>query len=136
MCSLLGQHCSIHHEAVPHAAIPDSTNHFSLVNTLGESELDSACSIKGFQLFGGEFQIQTGEIVLELRCLPRSHDRDYWHCLLPQPRECDLRHAATSLFGDRLHRRDDPWALQVLQQCSTSACAERKSIGWNPASVT
>jgi len=34
------------HEAVPHAAIPDSTNHFSLVNTLGESELDLACSIE------------------------------------------------------------------------------------------
>ena len=107
MCSLLGQHSSIHHEAVPYAAIPGSTNHFSLVNTLGESELDSACSIEGFQLFGGEFQIQTGEIVLELRYLPRSNDRDYWHRLMPQPGECDLRHAATGLFGDRLHSRDD-----------------------------
>src|ERR1700730_286875 len=62
-------------QAIPHAAIPDSTNHFSLVNTLGESELDSACSIEGLQLFGGEFQIQTGEIVLELRYLPRPPDR-------------------------------------------------------------
>src|ERR1700726_3161141 len=110
MCSLLGQHSSIHHEgAVPYAAIPGSTNHFSVVNTLGESELDSACSIEGFQLFGREFQIQTGEIVLELRYLPRSNDRDYWHLLMVQPGECDLRHAATGLFGNRLysqyHRR-------------------------------
>src|SRR6266481_5295196 len=66
-------------QAIPHAAIPDCTNHFSLVNTLWKSEFDSACSIEGFQLFGGEFQIQTGEIILELRYLSRSYDRDYWH---------------------------------------------------------
>src|SRR4030088_1305962 len=98
---------ALEQEAIPHSAIPDCTNHFSLVNTLGESELDSACSIEGFQLFGGEFQIQTGEIVLELRYLPRSDDRDYWHRFVAQPRECDLRHATTNLFGDRLHSRDD-----------------------------
>src|SRR4029077_1784699 len=103
MCSLLGQHSSIHHEVVPHAAIPDSTNHFSLVNTLGESEFDLACSIERFQLFGGGLQIQTGEIVLELRYLPRSYDRDYGHRAMAQPGECDLRYAATGLFGDRLH---------------------------------
>src|SRR5258707_3780900 len=107
MCSLLGQHSSLKHEAVPHAAIPDSTNHFSLVNTLGESEFDLACSIERCQLLGGEFQIQTGEIVLELRYLPRSYDRDYGHRSMAQPGECDLRHAATGLFGDRLHGRDD-----------------------------
>src|SRR6202048_617013 len=95
-------------QAIPHAAIPNCTNHFSVVNTLRESGFDSACSIEGFQLFGGEFQIQTGEIVLELRYLPRSNDRDYWHGLVAQPGECDLRHAATGLFGDSLHRRDDP----------------------------
>ena len=94
-------------EAILHAAIPNGTNHFSLVNTLGESGLDSACSIEGFQLLGGEFQIQTGEIVLELRYLPRSNDGDHWHGSMPQPGECNLRHAATGLFGDRLHRRDD-----------------------------
>ena len=87
-------------EAIPHAAIPDSTNHFSLVNTLGESEFDLACSVEGFQLFGGEFQIQTGEIVLELRYLARANDWNYWHRLMAQPRECDLRHAATGLLGD------------------------------------
>ena len=58
-------------QAIPRAAISYRTNRFSLVNALGESGLDAACSIKGFQLFGGEFQIQTGEIVLELRYLPR-----------------------------------------------------------------
>src|SRR5712692_10563286 len=94
-------------QAIPRAAIPNCTNHFSVVNTLGESRFDSACSIEGFQLFGGEFHIQTGEIVLELRYLPRSNDRDYWHRLMAQPGECDLRHAATGLFGDRLHSRDD-----------------------------
>src|SRR5260221_1014503 len=76
---------ALKHEAVPHAAIPDSTNHFSLVNTLWESEFDLACSIERFQLFGGEFQIQTGEIVLQLRYLPCSDDRDYWHRPIAQP---------------------------------------------------
>jgi hypothetical protein len=50
-------------QAIPDAAIPDCTNRFSLVNTLGESEVDSARAVDGFQLFGGEFQIQTGEII-------------------------------------------------------------------------
>src|SRR6266404_3275967 len=94
-------------QAIPHAAIPNCTNHFSVVNTLRESRFDSACSIEGFQLFGGEFQIQTGEIVLELRYLPRSYDRDYGRRSMAQPGECDLRQAATGLFGDRLHSRDD-----------------------------
>src|SRR5712671_7376835 len=105
MCSLLGQHSSIHHEAVPHAAIPDTTNHFSLVNTLWESDFDLACSVEGFQLFGGEVQIQTGEIVLELRYLPRSNDRDYGHSPMAQPGEYNLRHAASGLFGNRLYSR-------------------------------
>src|ERR1700704_1349589 len=96
---LLPETIALEQEAIPHAAIPNCTNHFSLVNTLGESELDSACSIEGFQLFGGENEIQTGEIVLELRYLPRSDDRDYRHRLMAQPGECDLRHAATGLFG-------------------------------------
>src|SRR3981081_1365610 len=98
---------ALEQEAIPHSAIPDCTNHFSLVNTLGESEFDLTCSIEGFQLFGGELQIQTAEIVLELRYLPRSNDRDYRHRLVAQPGECDLRHAAAGLFGDRLHSRDD-----------------------------
>src|SRR6266550_3737898 len=38
-------------QAIPRAAIPDCTNHLSVVNTLRESGFDSACSIKGFQLF-------------------------------------------------------------------------------------
>ncbi len=92
-------------QTIPRAAIPHCTNHFSVVNTLRESGFDSACSIEGVQLFGGEFQIQTGEIVLELRYLPRSNDRDYWHCSMAQPRERDLRHAATGLFGNRLYSR-------------------------------
>ena len=41
--------------------------HFSLVNTLRESEDRFGLLHRGFQLFGGEFQIQTREIVLELR---------------------------------------------------------------------
>jgi hypothetical protein len=44
-------------QAIPHAAIPNCTNHFSVVDTLGEAVLDLACSIEGLQLFGGEFQI-------------------------------------------------------------------------------
>src|ERR1700704_1626874 len=92
-------------QAIPRAAISNCTNHFSVVNTLRESRFDSACSIEGFQLFGGEFQIQTGEIVLELRYLPRSHDRNYWRRLMAQPGECDLRHAVTGLFGNRLSSR-------------------------------
>src|SRR6266851_4103181 len=103
-------------QAIPRAAIPNCTNHFSVVNTLRESRFDSACSIEGFQLFGGEFQIQTGEIVLELRYLPRSYDRDYRHRLVAQPRERDLRHAATGLFGDRLHSRDDRYRSLFLRK--------------------
>src|SRR3982074_142341 len=95
-------------QAIPRAAISNCTNHFSVVNTLRESGFDSACAIEGFQLFGGEFHIQTGEIILDLRCLPRSHDRDYWHRLMAQPGECDLRHAATGLFGNRLYSRYHP----------------------------
>ena len=92
-------------EAIPHTAIPDSTNHFSFVNTLWESEFDLACSVEGFQVFGGELEIQTGEIVLELRYLARSNEWDYWHRLIAQPDERYLGHAAADLRGDRLHRR-------------------------------
>src|ERR1700720_2335402 len=95
----------VEQQPIPRAAIPNCTNHFSVVNTLRESRFDSACSIEGFQLFGGEFQIQTGKIVLELRYLPRSYDRDPWPRLMAQPGECDLRHAATGLFGNRLYSR-------------------------------
>src|SRR6266404_7881420 len=116
--------------AMPHAAISSCTDHFSVVNTLRESELDSACSIEGFQLFGGEFQIHTGEIVLELRYLPRSHDRDYWHRFVAQPRERDLRHAATNLSGDRPHRRDDPRReLFVGKEFLHSLIAHPPSVG-------
>src|SRR3982074_1377695 len=107
---------ALYQEAIPHSAIPDCTNHFSLVNTLGESEVDSACAVEGFQLFGGEFHVQTGEIVLELRYLPRSYDRDYGHRSMAQPGECDLRHAATGLFGSRRHRRDDRRRTLVLRK--------------------
>jgi len=96
---------ALEQQAIPHAAIPDGTNHFSRVNTLWESEFDLACSIEGFHLFGGQHEIQTAEIVLELRHLPRSNDRDYWHRSMAQPGECDLRHAATGLFGNRLYSR-------------------------------
>src|ERR1700686_2221843 len=72
-------------EAIPHAAIHSCTNHFFLVKSLGESEFDSACPVERFQLLGGEFQIQTGEIVLELGYFPRSNDWDYWHRLITQP---------------------------------------------------
>ena len=75
-------------QAIPRAAVSNCTNHFSVVNTLRESGFDSACSIEGFQLFGGEFHIQTGEIILELRYLPRSNNRDYWHRLMAQPGGC------------------------------------------------
>ena len=92
-------------QAIPRAAISNGTNHLSLVYTLRESGFDSACSIEGLQLFGGEFQVQTGEIVPELRYLPRSNDRDYWHRLMAQPGECDLCHAATGLFGNRSYSR-------------------------------
>jgi hypothetical protein len=62
-----GGKVGLEQELIPHAAIPKGTSHFFLVNTLWESEFDLACSLEGFQLFGGEHEIQTGEIVLELR---------------------------------------------------------------------
>jgi hypothetical protein len=97
---------ALNQQAIPRAAVSNCTNHFSVVNTLRESGFDSACSIEGCQLFGGEFEIQTGKIIHELRYLTRSYDRDYWRRLMAQPGECDLRHAATGLFGNgRLKRR-------------------------------
>src|SRR5580698_7396870 len=98
---------ALEQETVPHAAIPDCTHHFFLVKMLREAEFNSTRVVQTLQLFGGEFQIQTGEIVLELRYFPRSYDRDYWHRSMPQPSECYLAHAAADLGRDRLHRRDD-----------------------------
>src|ERR1700733_7066988 len=98
---------ALEQEAVPHTAIPDCTYHFFLVKMLREAEFNSTRVVQALQLLGGKFQIKTGEIVLELRYLPRSNDRDDWHRSMAQPGECDLRHAATGLFGDQLHRRDD-----------------------------
>ena len=71
------QTVALEEEAIPHTAMSKCTSHFFLVNTLGESEFDSACFIERFQMFGGKLEIQTGEIALELRYLPRSNDRDY-----------------------------------------------------------
>jgi hypothetical protein len=87
-------------QAIPRAAISNCTDHVFLKKTLGESGFNPARFIERFQLFGGNFQIQTGEIVLKLRYLPRSNDRNYWHRSMVQPGECDLRHAATGMFGD------------------------------------
>src|SRR3977135_687559 len=94
-------------QAIPHATIPDCASRLSLVSTVGKSAFDLACSIEGVQLFGREHEIQTAEIVLELRYLPCSNDGDYWHRLMAQPCERYLGHAATGPFGDRLHSRDD-----------------------------
>src|SRR6267143_696937 len=91
--------------AIPRAAISNCTNHFSVVNTLRESRFDSACPVEGVQLLGGEFHIQTGEIIRELRYLPRSHDREYWRRLMAQPGGCDLRRAASGWLGNGLYSR-------------------------------
>jgi hypothetical protein len=87
---------ALEQEAIPHAVIPKGTNHFLVVKIPGESLFDLACFIEGFQLFDGELKIQTGEIVFELRYLPRSNDGDYRHRLIAQPRERDLGHAASN----------------------------------------
>src|SRR5882757_3588878 len=127
---MLPQGPQLEQQAIPGTAISYCTNHFFLVNTLGEFELDSACSIEGLQLFDGEFQIQTAEIVLQLRYLPRSNDRDYWHRLMAQPGQRDLRHAATNLFGDRLDRRNDPRrALFFGKEFLHSLIAHPPSVG-------
>src|SRR3979490_2726520 len=93
----------LYQQAIPHATIPDCASRLSLVSTLGKSALDLTCSIEAVQLFGGEHEIQTAEIVLELRYLPCSNDGDYWHRLMAPPSERYLGAAATGLFGDRLH---------------------------------
>jgi len=81
---ILPETVALEQEAVPHAAIPDCTHHFFLVKMLRDAEFNSTRVVQAIQLFGGEFQIQTGEIVLELRYLPRSYDRDYWHRSMAQ----------------------------------------------------
>src|ERR1700721_3766026 len=96
---------ALNQQAIPRAAVSNCTNHFSVVNTLRESGFDSACSIEGFQWFGGEFQIQTGEIVLELRHLPRPQDRDYRHCSIAQPGERALRTPRTGLSRTAIQSR-------------------------------
>src|ERR1700694_5422894 len=117
-------------QAIPCAAISHCTNRFPLENIPWESKLDSACSVESFHLFGGELQIQTGEIVLELSQLPRANDRDHRHRSIPQPGECNLRHAATGLFGDRLHRRDNACsALFLRKKLLHSLIAHPPSIG-------
>src|SRR5258708_31879322 len=86
--------------------------------------------MEGLKLFGGESESQAGKIVLELRSLPRSNDRDYRRRLMAQPGERDLRHAATNLFGDRLHRRDDPRrALFLGKEFLHSLIAHPPSVG-------
>lgn len=69
---------ALENEAVPQAAIADSTNHFPLINTLWESEVDLACSIEGLQMFGGEFQIQAGtRALLGPCCDPACWETDF-----------------------------------------------------------
>src|SRR5258708_4452946 len=89
-------------QAIPRAAIPNCTNHFFVVNTLRESRFDSACSIEGFQLFGGEFQIQTGEIVLELRYLPPSKCGVLWAWLGGPPAGGHFAACHTGFLGNPL----------------------------------
>jgi len=60
----------LRHQTVPVMPIigaPKCTNHVFRVKPLGESKVDSACFLQGFQLFRGQHKIQTGEIVMELR---------------------------------------------------------------------
>ena len=45
---------ALQQEAIPNAAISECTSHFFPIDTLGKSEVDSACCIEGFQLFPGE----------------------------------------------------------------------------------
>src|ERR1700738_1060076 len=71
--------------------LPPEQPDFTALRAAGGPMCRHTCSIEEFHLFGGEFQIQPGESVLELRYLPRSHDRDYWRSLMEQPGECDLR---------------------------------------------
>jgi len=69
---------ALENEAVPQAAIADSTSHFPLINTLWESEVDLACSIEGLQIFGGEFKIQSGtRALLGPCCDPACWETDF-----------------------------------------------------------
>jgi len=68
-------------------------------------------------LFGGKFQIQTGEIVPELRYLPRSHDRDYRH-ILTQGNELNVPHLEVK----------DSAARKVARVASSFREAERRVI--------
>src|SRR3977135_4148885 len=117
-------------QAIPHATIPDCASRLSLVSTLGKSAFDLTCSIEAVQLFGGEHEIETAEILLELRYLPCSNDGDYWHRLMAQPCERYLGHAATDLRGDRLHRRDDPGrALFLRKELLHSRIGQPRPVG-------
>jgi hypothetical protein len=64
---ILPETLTLEQEAIPHPAMPDCTHHFFLVKMLREAEVNSTRFVQALPLFGGEFQIQTGELVLELR---------------------------------------------------------------------
>jgi len=71
------QTVALKEEAIPHTVISNCTSHFFLVNTLGNPRSIRLASSSDFSCSAGTLEIQTGEIVLELRYLPRSNDRDY-----------------------------------------------------------
>src|SRR6201984_1692128 len=50
---------------------------------------------------------------------------------MAQPGECDLRHAATGLFGNRLHSRDDRYrALFLRKEVLHSLIGHPPSVGF------
>ena len=76
--NILPETVALEQEAIPHPAHPaihSCTNRFFLGNTLGGIRVRFGLRRRGISIFGGEFQIKTGEIVLELRYLPRFYDR-------------------------------------------------------------
>ena len=78
---ILPETLTLEQEAIPHPAMPDCTHHFFLAKMLREAEFNSTRFVQALPLFGGEFQIQTGELVLELRMGLQASAT----CAMPRP---------------------------------------------------
>lgn len=62
-------------DAVAHAYKGQPPSQFLLLEMVGEPQLNGACLIEGLDLVGGQSEVETGELILELRDLPCSKDR-------------------------------------------------------------
>ena len=74
-----------------------------------KAEIDVAHVVEALKLFGAQFPIQHGEIILKLAEFARAQNRDHQGLglLLAHPVDRHLRPRFTCFFGDGAHGLDD-----------------------------